>query len=403
MLRRTVTADGRSRAFVNDQATGVGVLRELGELLVQVHGQHETAGLLDARTHRPLLDAFGGCAPELSATAQAWSAWRAARERAEALRAAQGRAAEETEELSLRLSELDRLDPREGEEAALAEERAILGAAEKALADIGAARDHLGGEAVTSRLAQAYRALERARERAVAAGASAQGDAARLILLAAEAVDRALIEATEASAAVDAAAQAFDVEPDRLEKAEERLFALRAMGRKLGVAVEELPTLRAQFAARLLAIETSGEALARAERAETAARAAYQSAAAGPERRPPRRRRPSRQGGWGRTGAAQAGQGPLPGRAGAAAGRPRRSLRRRQGGVRDRHPAGRALRGPGRHRLGRRAGALRPGAEGLPGRPRRRPAAADDLRRGRSGRWRRRRRRRRPAPQEARC
>src|ERR1700712_283335 len=82
VLRRTLSADGRSRAFVNDQATGVGVLKEVGEALLEVHGQHETVGLLDARTHRPMLDAFGGLAGEVAAALQAWSAWRVARERA---------------------------------------------------------------------------------------------------------------------------------------------------------------------------------------------------------------------------------------------------------------------------------------------------------------------------------
>src|SRR5579872_25550 len=86
VLRRHLGADGRSRAFVNDQAASVGVLRELGAMLLEVHGQHETVGLLDARTHRPLLDAFGGLAGEASACLQAWSAWRAAREAVEALR-----------------------------------------------------------------------------------------------------------------------------------------------------------------------------------------------------------------------------------------------------------------------------------------------------------------------------
>src|SRR5436190_21198213 len=141
VLRRTLTADGRSRAFVNDQATGVGVLKEVGEALLEVHGQHETVGLLDARTHRPPLDAFGGPEDRLAALGELWRGWRAARERVETLRADVARAAAETEELTLRLAELDRLDPREGEETQLAEERAILGAAEKALADISSARE----------------------------------------------------------------------------------------------------------------------------------------------------------------------------------------------------------------------------------------------------------------------
>src|SRR4051794_24072051 len=110
VLRRTLSADGRSRAFVNDQATGVGVLKELGEALLEVHGQHETVGLLDARTHRPMLDAYGALDGQAGEVAAAWGGWRAARERVEALKAEVARSAAETEELTFRLSELDRLD-----------------------------------------------------------------------------------------------------------------------------------------------------------------------------------------------------------------------------------------------------------------------------------------------------
>ncbi len=278
VLRRQLSADGRSRAFVNDQATGVAALKELGALLLEVHGQHETVGLLDPRTHRALLDAFGGVS--LGAVASAWSGWRAARERAGALRDQAANAEAEIEELTLRLGELDRLDPREGEETALAEERALLGAAEKALGDVDAARDSLGGESTANRLSQSFRALERARERAIQAGAAADGPAVQRLTAAAEAVDRAVSEVREAEAAIDHAAQAFDLDPKRLEEAEERLFALRAMARKLSVAVESLPAVRADFAARLRAVETSGEALREAEAAEAAAHAAYMTAAA---------------------------------------------------------------------------------------------------------------------------
>ncbi|KQY92392.1 DNA repair protein RecN [Caulobacter sp. Root1455] len=277
VLRRQLSADGRSRAFVNDQATSVGVLKDLGALLLEVHGQHETVGLLDVRTHRNLLDAFG--LVRVGTVASAWSAWRAAREKAAALRDLADRAAVETEELTLRLSELDRLDPREGEETQLAEERALLGSAEKALADIAAASDALGGDALSGKLASAFRALERARERAIHAGAPADGPAVTKLAAACEAVDRALVEAQEAAAAIDAAAESFEFEPDRLEKAEERLFALRGMARKLNVAVELLPDKRAEFAAQLQAIETSEEALKAAEQEAADARAAYLYAA----------------------------------------------------------------------------------------------------------------------------
>jgi len=281
VLRRQLSADGRSRAFVNDQPASIGLLREIGALLLEVHGQHETVGLLDPKSHRALLDAFGDCAEALRATGLAWTRLREARSRVEALAAQAARAAAETEELTTRLAELDRLDPREGEEAALAEERGLLGAGEKTLADIAAAREALGGDLLTSRLGQALRALERARERAVQAGASAEGAALTRIAEAAAAIDRALVEAHEATSAVDSAAAAFDFEPDRLEKVEERLFALRAAARKLGALPDDLPALRVRFADSLRGIETVGADLTQARRAADEARAAYDAAAGG--------------------------------------------------------------------------------------------------------------------------
>jgi DNA repair protein RecN (Recombination protein N) len=278
VLRRTVSADGRSRAFVNDQATSVAVLRELGQMLLEVHGQHETVGLLDARTHRPLLDAYGDLSASAAAVAGGWTAWRAAEERAEGLRQVVAKAAAETEDLTLRLEELDRLDPREGEEAELAEARAVLGASEKALADIAGAREAVEG--LGARLAQAIRALDRARERATAAGAAEDGPAVGRLAHAAAAVDRALVEAQEAEAAIDGAAGAFDFEPGRLDKTEERLFELRGMARKLNVSVEELPLLRQRFAERLRAVESSEGDLKAAEAAAAAARDTYLSDAA---------------------------------------------------------------------------------------------------------------------------
>ncbi len=277
VLRRTLTADGRSRAFVNDQSTSVATLKELGALLLEVHGQHETVGLLDPRTHRPLLDAYGGLS--LEPVGKAWSGWRAARERLADLQALAARAEAEIEEITLRLGELDRLDPREGEEERLSEERALLGSAEKALADIDSARDAFNGAAVTAKMANAYRALERARDRAVQSGAAADGPAVVRLTAAADQVDKAISEVQEATAAIDNAASAFDLDPDQLDRTEERLFALRAMARKLSVSVSELPATRAAFAARLRAAENSEEAL-KVARAETAAaRQAYLDAA----------------------------------------------------------------------------------------------------------------------------
>ncbi|RZJ16344.1 MAG: DNA repair protein RecN [Brevundimonas sp.] len=279
ILRRIVGADGRSRAFINDQAAGVAALREIGQRLVEVHGQHETVGLLDWKTHRALLDNYGGLQPQLSGVAAAADRLKTAQAHLAGLEAAAADAAARVEELTLNLADLDALDPRPDEETELAGERAVLGAAEKAIADLADARSLLGGDKLSQKLASALRAVEHARQRAVQAGV--EGDHPVLVRLAAaaEAVDRALIEATEAVSAVDAAADAFDFEPGRLDKAEERLFALRAAARKLNTTVEALPTLRQSLREQLRLIEDGAEALTNARREVAAAVEAYDLAA----------------------------------------------------------------------------------------------------------------------------
>jgi len=279
VLRRQVSADGRSRAFVNDQAVGVGVLKELGALLLEVHGQHDAVGLLDPRTHRALLDGYGECAPALAACRARWSEWRDALRIAEALRAQAARSAADAEEAGLRLAELDRLDPRAGEEAALADERGLLGAAEKILADISTAREAFAARQLADRLSQGMRALERARDRAMQSGSVVGATAIEKLGEAVAAGERTLLEAQESVSALDAAARAFVFEPARLERTEERLFALRAMSRKLGVPVEELPAERVRFAELLHSFETADETLSKAEQAVTLAAMAYRKAA----------------------------------------------------------------------------------------------------------------------------
>ena len=279
ILRRVVSADGRSRAYVNDQPAGVTALREIGSRLVEVHGQHETVGLLDWRTHRALLDAYGGLSPQLSAVARAAETLKAAEARLSALRAAAADAAARAEEITLNLADLDALDPQEDEETALAGERAILGAAEKAMGDLADARTQLGGDKLSQKLSAALRAVEHARQRALQAGAELDHPVIARLAAAAEAIDRTIVEAVEAIAEVDAAAAAFDFEPGRLDKAEERLFALRAAARKLNVTVHALPSLRIRLREQLRLIEDGAEALTVAERETTTAREAYDIAA----------------------------------------------------------------------------------------------------------------------------
>jgi len=280
ILRRVLGADGRSRAFVNDQAVGVTTLREIGAALVEVHGQHETVGLLDWRTHRGLLDGFGGLAREVGAVRAASEALRVAEARLHDLQAAAADAEARREELARDLAELDQLDPRADEEEALSGERAVLGAAEKALEDLSDARSALGGDKLSQKLASALRAVDHAGRRARQAGVGEGHPVLLRLTAAAEAIDRTLIEAAEAVAQVDAAADAFDFEPGRLDKAEERLFALRAAARRLRATVDQLPALRVEFREKLALLEGDADALTQGRRAASAAREAWDAAAA---------------------------------------------------------------------------------------------------------------------------
>ena len=278
LLRRVVARDGRSKAYVNDQPVSVSVLKALGEALLEVHGQHETVGLLDSRAHLGLLDIYGGTQPELQRVGDAWRALKALKdEHRDLLKRAQSDKAE-LEILTQRLAELDRLNPQADEEAQLASERALLGAGERALEDITEARDAVGGDALSQRLTKAFRALDHARTRAMQAGAKSDDEVLTRLTLAADALDRTLIAADEALALMDQAADSLDVEPGQLDRCEERLFALRAMARKLGVLVEDLPKERVRMAQALNQIEDMDTHLARLDRAIYAASQAFQQA-----------------------------------------------------------------------------------------------------------------------------
>ena len=252
-LRRTVNTDGRSRAFVNDQPVSVKLLSQLGQLLLEVHGQHDGRGLLDATTHITLLDQFGGYQRELDDTRSAFAARQETKRELDALIALQAKAGEDREFLEHAIAELDRLDPREGEDEKLAEERRFLQGAEGALSELTAAQDALGEDgAFEARLSTALAGIERLRAK------FGEGETAATTSLksAAEALERAMLETQEAREAVTVAAQSFDVEPGRLETAEKRLFALRAAARKYDVQVSELAGKRSGFAGELEAIET---------------------------------------------------------------------------------------------------------------------------------------------------
>lgn len=276
-LRRTVNADGRSRAFVNDQAVSVKLLSQLGGLLLEVHGQHDGRGLLDATTHISLLDQFGGYDREIKDVRDAFANRQETQSELDALLSLQAKAGEDREFLEHAIAELDRLDPREGEDEKLSEERRFLQGAEGALSELTAAQDALGEDgAFEARLSTALAGIERLRTKF----GEGELSATRALQSAAEALERAMLETQEAREAVSFAAQSFDVEPGRLEATEKRLFALRAAARKYDVSVNALVEKRSLFAGELEAIENVVMDIEKTRLRAEAAKARYDEVAA---------------------------------------------------------------------------------------------------------------------------
>jgi DNA repair protein RecN (Recombination protein N) len=269
IVRRSLGADGRSRAFVNDEPTSIALLRALGDSLVEIQGQGEQHGLFDPATHRELLDALSDA--DIAVLSAAWRAWRAARE--EAAEAARLLAASRAEEDLLRHehAELEALAPEAGEEDRLVARRVLLQNAERLGETIGEAVSEIDGEGgALARLARALRRLTRAADRA-------QG----LLDGAVAAAERAATETEEALNALNAVAQALELDPGVLEQAEERLFSLRALARKHSIAVADLPALHERIAERLALIDAGAESAIAAERKAAALRKGYIAAAAG--------------------------------------------------------------------------------------------------------------------------
>lgn len=262
IVRRIVKADGGSRASVNDQPVSAALLREIGGLLVEIHGQHDDRGLLNAKGHRALLDSFGDI--DLGGLARAWTAWRAAEDELADARAEVEEAERDREFLDHAVKELQSLSPEMGEEAALAEARATMQKGDRIADDLSEIAELLdGSDGGLAKLRQAARRADRiAGEHEVLAEALA-------------ALDRALIEADLAEEKLAEASHILAFDPVRLDEAETRLFDIRALARKHRVEPDALPALTEEMAAKLERIEAGGVHLAALEADVAAKRAAY--------------------------------------------------------------------------------------------------------------------------------
>jgi DNA repair protein RecN (Recombination protein N) len=267
ILRRTLKADGGSRAFVGATAVPAALLREIGTMAVEIHGQHDDRGLLNPRGHRALLDAFGRL--DVAPVEQAWAEVTRIEAELAAARAELATAEREREYLAHSLGEIEALAPEAGEETRLADERAAMQAGLKAGESLTGLDELLGGsDGALAQLRLAARRIER--------GAAEHP----LLAEALAALDRALIEASEAEDKIARAADALAFDPARLEAAEARLFDIRGLARKHRVEPDALAGLGEQMRAQLAAIEAGGERVAALDDELKEARLRYSKVAA---------------------------------------------------------------------------------------------------------------------------
>ncbi|HJS40183.1 MAG TPA: AAA family ATPase, partial [Sphingomicrobium sp.] len=266
ILRRSLKADGGSRAFAGPASLPASVVRDVAALAVEVHGQHDDRGLLNPRGHRALLDAFGRI--DSAAVERAWAEVQRLDAELEAARAAAESAARDRDYLQHAAAEIEALKPEPGEETRLAEERAAMQAGAKAGESLTGLDELLGGsEGALANLRLAARRIERG-----AADHPLLGEALASL-------DRAVIEASEAEDRIARAADALAFDPARLEATEARLFDIRALARKHRVEADALAALGEEMQSKLQAIEAGGERIAELEGALAEAHATYDEAA----------------------------------------------------------------------------------------------------------------------------
>lgn len=270
IFRRVQSADGRTRAFINDQSVSVQLMRQAGQLLVEIHGQHDDRALVDTDAHRALLDAFAGLNEEASTTADNYRLWREAERGLKKHREKVEAAAREADYLRSSVEELETLSPQDGEEDDLAERRSRMMKAERIAGDISEASEFLNGQASpVPMIASLVRRLERKSH-------EAPGLLEDTVAL----LDSALDQLSNAQMEVEAALRKTEYDPKELERTEERLFALRAAARKYSVPVTELPALAVRMISDLADLDAGEERLVQLEKHVAEAKAVFDAAAA---------------------------------------------------------------------------------------------------------------------------
>jgi DNA repair protein RecN (Recombination protein N) len=269
IFRRQQSADGRTKAYVNDQPVSVQLMRQAGQMLVEIHGQHDDRALVDTHAHRLLLDAFAGINEDAASVSELYRIWRDAEKTLKKHREKVESAAREADYLRSSVDELEKLSPQDGEEDELADRRQKMMKAERIAGDIAEASEFLNGNASpVPHIASLVRRLERKSH-------EAPGLLEDTVAL----LDAALDQLSNAQMEVEAALRKTEYDPKELERVEERLFALRAASRKYSVPVTELPALAVRMIAELADLDAGEERLVKLEGEVGIAKANYDAAA----------------------------------------------------------------------------------------------------------------------------
>jgi DNA repair protein RecN (Recombination protein N) len=264
ILRRIIGKDGKSRAFFNDQPIGIGLLKQFGETLLEIHGQFETHGLLNAATHRGLLDAFADLQALRQKTSVAFTAWQETLQKLEQAKENSSRSHVEEDFLRAAVKELQDLAPQSGEADTLAQRRTHLQQREKILDALNTAILALDGErGALPALSQAGKAVARVSDKAT--------DLPDILA----AIDRAATETAEASQQLARFLSSLDARPEALQSIEERLFALRAVARKHQVQVENLPDVLRDLSVRFSLLTDEGDQVSKLTEQTAKMRHAY--------------------------------------------------------------------------------------------------------------------------------
>ena len=265
LCRRVVSADGRSRAFINDDPVSVSFLKSIGDQLIDIHGQFETYGLLDPASHRAILDDYAAAPAFLEKVSVAWDAWRAAvRVHEDAIRKAREAAAQEVY-LRQALKDIDEADPQPGEEASLTEARHRLQNKEQLVAAIVEAQQILSAdEGVDSLIGRAWKNLHRLRDKF--------GEGINPVL---DALDRASAAVQDADHGLSAILSPLEESGVSLEEIEDRLYTLRALARRNNCLIDDLPGLADDLRQRVGLVDDQEKILFGLHRAAEEAKATY--------------------------------------------------------------------------------------------------------------------------------